>query len=59
MVKPTADPAANTVFDHNTFSAVNGSTFGTNGTSSPPALDALMEKVPMKEWISLMGASAT
>jgi len=58
-VKPIADPAASTVFDHNTFSAVNGSTFGTNGTSSPRALDALMEKVPMKEWISLMGASAT
>jgi hypothetical protein len=58
-MNPTADPAANTVFDHNTFSAVNGSTLGTNGTPSPPTLDALMEKVPTKEWMSLMGASAT
>jgi len=49
MMKPTAEPAANTVFDQSRLSAVNGSTLGTNGTSSPPTFDAWMEKVPMKE----------
>lgn len=55
-----ADPAANTVFDHNTFSAVRGSTFGTgpNGTSSGCECAAFNENVPMNVCISLIGASA-
>ena len=61
MTKPTIEPAARTVFDHRTFSAVSGSIVGTcvRGTSFS-ALDGgvLMVKVPINVLISLMGSSA-
>lgn len=63
--KPTADPAASTVFDQRTFSAVRGEMEGGKACSgkSLPFLakdtgGLFKVKVPMKEWISLIGASA-
>jgi hypothetical protein len=59
MTKPTAEPAASTVFDQRTFSAVNGETVGDivcNGTDSDgirgggaEAELVLRVKVPIKE----------
>lgn len=59
---PTIEPAASTVFDHNTFSAVSGSIDGTEtiGTSFVElGGGVLMVKVPMKVLMSFIGASAT
>jgi hypothetical protein len=69
ITNPTAVPAARTVLDHSTFSAVSGSTLGTGtkGTSSgvvgreersTGGGGVLMVNVPMKEWMSFMGVSA-
>ena len=56
-----AEPAARTVFAHNMFSAVRGSTVGT-GTIGTSFVDwegeELMVKVPTKVWISFVGGSA-
>jgi hypothetical protein len=58
MTKPTADPAANTVLDQSTFSAVNGETVGGNGCSGTDSDDWPLEfiaggvfkvNVPMNE----------
>jgi hypothetical protein len=49
--KPIAEPAARTVFDHNMFSAIRGSTVGT-GTIGTSLVDwegdELMVNVPTK-----------
>jgi hypothetical protein len=68
MTKPTADPAANTVFDQSTFSAVSGETVGGKGCNGTDSDDWPLEvtvgggvfnvNVPMKEWISFIGESA-
>lgn len=74
MTNPTADPAARTVFDQRIFSAVRGDTVGNirRGTSVSAFVSGmrvedavedegggeLMVNVPMKEWMSLLGASA-
>ena len=64
ITKPTADPAAKTVFDQSKFSTVNGETVGgrllrgTDGSEKSEGVGLFNEKVPTKEWISLMGASA-
>jgi hypothetical protein len=63
-MNPTADPDANTVFDHKTFSALSGSTVGaeTIGTSSSFDMadggGLFTVNVPMNVWISLIGSSA-
>lgn len=65
-INPTADPAARTVFDHNTFSAVKGDTDGGSGCKGTerelPKVEGgggvFRVKVPTKVWISFMGASA-
>lgn len=67
MTKHTADPAARTVFDQRTFSAVNGETLGgieCIGTTSVTLRvgggggGLLRVNVPINEWMSLIGASA-
>ena len=69
MINPIAEPAARTVLDQSTFSAVSGSTLGTSSTEStlriesesdeePPLEDVCVENVPINVWISLIGASA-
>jgi len=68
MTNPTADPAANTVFDQSTFSAVNGETVGGKGCNGTDSDDwplkfiagggAFNVNVPMNEWMSFVGESA-
>ena len=63
-MKPTADPAAKTVFDQSTFSTVNRETVGgrllrgIDGSEKSEGVGLFNVNVPTKEWISLMGASA-
>lgn len=59
MTKPTAEPAAKTVFDQRTFSAVSGDTVGGNGWSGTDSDEGFLVdnaggglfsvKVPIKE----------
>jgi hypothetical protein len=68
MTNPTAEPAASTVFDQRTFSAVKGETVGAavcNETGSDgirggaaETVGVLRVNVPTKEWMSLIGVSA-
>lgn len=62
---PTAEPAARTVFDQRTFSAVSGATDGMwfRGTDSMLCIacagaGVLSVNVPTKVWMSLIGVSA-
>ena len=69
MTNPTADPAANTVFDQSTFSAVSGDTVGGNGCNGTDSeiwslevvvvVGVFKVNVPINEWMSLIGESAT
>jgi hypothetical protein len=64
ITKPTADPAAKTVFDQRTFSTVNGETEGGRGLRGTDKFDKSEEiglfnvNVPTNAWMSLIGASA-
>jgi hypothetical protein len=66
ITKPTADPAAKTVFDQSTFSTVNRETEGckllrgTDESKKSEGVGLFNVNVPTKAWISfkLIGASA-
>lgn len=64
ITKPTAEPAASTVFDQRTFSTVSGETLGgrcrrgTELSEERGKTGLFIVTVPINVWMSLIGASA-
>ena len=64
ITKPTADPAAKTVFDQSMFSTINGETLvgqimrGTEESEKTEGVGLFNVNMPTKAWMSLIGESA-